>query len=170
MTDEETIEAGSGSIQTRDAAAYHAGASLVLTARTDRHRPWRLLLVGDGIDRLSAGACEELTRILDLFPAVSHLVVQTTSGDCRVSRDFPSGFTAEVDQRLADIFRDNPAVTGIVFPATSSRPDHTATPDDPHWSPEGKASADILAALTHGGIGADEAAGQLVHVHRPNFA
>ena len=70
-------------------------------------RPWQLLMVGDGIDQLNTEAREDLARIFDLFPAVSHLVVQTTAGGCRVSRDFSSGYTDEVDQRLAGIFQGN---------------------------------------------------------------
>ncbi|MEX3557657.1 MAG: hypothetical protein VB124_04510 [Burkholderia sp.] len=124
-------------------------------------RPWQLLMVGEGIDQLNSEAHEALARILDLFPAVSHLLVQTIAGGCRVSRDFPSGYIDEVDQRLAGIFQGNPAVTGITFPKTSTRPGHTATPDDPHWSAEGKASTGILAALTRGEITADEAVAQL---------
>lgn len=37
-----------------------------------------------------------LARILNLFPAVPHLVVQTTAGRAYVARDFPSGYTKEV--------------------------------------------------------------------------
>jgi hypothetical protein len=129
-------------------------------------RPWQLLMVGDGIDQLNTEAREDLARIFDLFPAVSHLVVQTTAGGCRVSRDFSSGYTDEVDQRLAGIFQGNPAVTGITFPETSTRLGHTATRDNPHWSAEGKASADIMAALTRGEIIPDEAAAQLKQLYR----
>ncbi len=37
-----------------------------------------------------------LARILNLFPAVPHLAVQTTAGRAYVARDFPSGYTKEV--------------------------------------------------------------------------
>ena len=60
----------------------------------------------------------------------------------------------------------NPAVTGITFPETSTRLGHTATRDNPHWSAEGKASADIMAALTRGEIIPDEAAAQLKQLYR----
>lgn len=166
MTGKRKTEPTARDTQARDVAGYDAGAIDGPTAGASRRRPWQVLMVGECIDQIDTGASEDLARILDLFPAVSHLVVRTTAGDCQVSRDFPSDYTAEVDERLAAIFRGNPAVTSIAFPATSSRPGHTARPDDPHWSAHGKPSAEILAALTRGEIGPDEATAQLKRLYR----
>lgn len=74
----------------------------------------------------------------------------------RVSRDFPSDYTSRVDQLLANIFERNPAITGITFPAVSGRPEHTATPDDPHWSANGQALEALYEACQRGEITTDE--------------
>ena len=75
-------------------------------------------------------------------------MVQTTAGDVSVTRDFPSDYTAKVDRLLGEIFKINPAVTGIRFLGAESA--HTATPDDPHWSARGKAYASIEEAAARG--------------------
>jgi hypothetical protein len=122
------------------------------------HRPGQLSLVGgDNVQSLDRENLADLARIFDLMPSVGHLVVQTEAGGIQVSRDFPSAYLEEVDQRLAKIFHDNPAVTGITFPATSTRSEHTATLDDPHWSIWGKALAEIGAARARGDLTAEEA-------------
>jgi len=74
-----------------------------------------------------------------------------------VTRDFTSGNAAEVDRMLAGIFGNDQAVTGIAFPATSTKPKHTATPDNPYWSPHGKTLAATDAALAAGEITPQEA-------------
>jgi hypothetical protein len=75
-------------------------------------------------------------------------VVHTVAGRVSVTRDFPSDYTAQVDQHLAEIFKTNSAVTGIEFLGLENP--HTATPDDPYWSPQGKAHASIGSAVARG--------------------
>jgi hypothetical protein len=75
---------------------------------------------------------QALEQILELFTEVGRLVVQTTAGDVSVTRDFPSDYTIQVDRLLADIFKNNRAVTGIKF--LGSENPHTATPDARYWS------------------------------------
>jgi hypothetical protein len=94
-----------------DKGGYEADAVSVLDGMA-RPRPWQLLLTGDGLVDLDAKTIGGLTRILDLFPAVTHLLVQTTAGHAYATRDFSSGYTKEVDQILAGIFQGNAAVTG----------------------------------------------------------
>ncbi len=77
---------------------------------------------------------EQIGRILDLFPGTGGLTVHTADGCLRAARDFHGNAGEEVDGILARLFQDNPAVTGVTFPATATRPAYTATPDDPHWS------------------------------------
>ena len=62
-----------------DKGGYESDAVSVLDGM-NRPRPWQLLLTGDGRVDLDAKTIESLTRILDLFPAVTHLLVQTTAG------------------------------------------------------------------------------------------
>jgi hypothetical protein len=64
------------------------------------------------------------------------LTIRTAGGEgFTVSRDFPSGYFLEVDAILARIFRENPAIAGITFPAQGERPAHTATAAEPFQSP-----------------------------------
>ena len=138
-----------------DKSGYEADAVSMLNGMA-RSRPWQLLLTGDGLVDLDAKTIGGLTRILDLFPAVTHLLVQTTAGHAYATRDFSSGYTKEVDQILAGIFQGNAAVTGVTFPAATDTPAHTATPDAPYW----------MAACTRGEITANEATARLDRLYR----
>ena len=113
-----------------------------------RDRPWQIMLTGLGLAAIDTATRQALEQILELFTEVGGLVVQTTAGDVSVTRDFPSDYTNQVDRLLGEIFKTNPAVTGIRFLGAENA--HTATPDDPHWSVHGKAYADIEAAVAQG--------------------
>lgn len=121
-----------------------------------RDRPWQLLLTGDGsLEQIDATTRRALEQILDLFTEVGGLVVHTVAGRVTVTRDFPSDYTAQVDQHLAEIFKGNPAVTGIEFLGLENP--HTATPDNPYWSATGKEYARIRAAVARGEMTPEEA-------------
>ena len=113
-----------------------------------RDRPWQIMLTGPGLGAIDAETRQALEQILELFTEVGGLVVQTTAGDVSVTRDFPSDYTIQVEQLLKQIFKCNPAVTGIKF--LGSENPHTATSDDPHWSAHGKAYSDIEEAADRG--------------------
>nr|CAD6629840.1 hypothetical protein RKHAN_04093 [Rhizobium sp. Khangiran2] len=124
-----------------------------------RRRPWRLIItsISENIAPLSAETIEALERIFELFPHLGSLTVQTNAGDVQVTRDYPGNYTAEVDRLLEVIFQNDPAISGIIFPATATQPEHRATPDDPHWSASGKEVSAINAALEAGQITGDQA-------------
>ena len=111
-----------------------------LTEIRTRRPPWQLLMVGnaDAPIAFSAETNNALTRIFDLLPHLAGVTIKTTKGDLNVSRDFAGNYVKEVDQLLAGILNSEPEITGIVFPATATRPEHTATVEDPHLLPEGK--------------------------------
>jgi hypothetical protein len=113
------------------------------------------MLTGPGLGAINAATRQELEQILELFTEVGGLVVQTTAGDVSVTRDFPSDYTIQVDRLLGEIFKNNPAVTGIKF--LGSENSHTATPEDPYWSARGKAYASIEEARDAGELTADAA-------------
>ena len=113
-----------------------------------RDRPWQIMLTGAGLMAIDAETRQALEQILELFTEVGGLVVQTTAGEVSVTRDFPSDFVIQVDQLLKEIFKNNPAVTGIRLLGAENA--HTATPDDPHWSAHGKAYAGIEEAAARG--------------------
>lgn len=129
--------------------------------------PWQLLMVGNTQEplRFTADTSNALKRIFDLLPSLGGLTIETTKGDLTVSRDFPSGYMEAVDNLIAAIFENEPEITGIVFPATSTRPEHTATADDPHFLPEGKTIAAITAARKAGEIDSEEALRRLKAIH-----
>lgn len=145
MTEPEVPQQGPGDGQ-------HDPASLAVLGPP--RRPWQVMLAWTGADPPGPGLGEALGRILDLFPGTGYLMVHTASGSIMATRDFHGNYPAEVDGILARLFRDDPGVVGMTFPATPTRPAHTATPDDPHWSPLGKASAGIAAAAAAGRINA----------------
>jgi hypothetical protein len=90
------------------------------------------------------------------------LVVHTAAGKVTVTRDLPSDYTTQVDRLLAEIFKNNAAVTGIEFLGLENP--HTATPDDPYWSPQGKAYASIKEAAAQGEITPEEAIAAYRHL------
>jgi hypothetical protein len=113
------------------------------------------MLIGQGLEQIDAGTRQALECILELFTEVPGLVVHTVAGKLSVTRDFPSDYTAQVDRYLQEIFKNNASVTGIEFLGLEHP--HTATPDDPYWSANGKAYASIEQAAARGEITPEEA-------------
>lgn len=144
---------------------YDAVAIALLGELTPRRRPWQVLLTWTGAAPPGPGLDEELGHILDLFPGTGFLTVHTAEGCLHVTRDFPSNATQEVDDILARLFQANPEVTGVTFPGTATRPAHTATPDDPFWSAQGKAGAAITAALEAGTVTPGQAIEQFKYLY-----
>lgn len=124
-------------------------------SEASRDRPWQILLTGKDIGQIDEATREALGRILELFTNVPGLVVHTTAGGVSVTRDFPSDYTRQVDQLLGEIFHNSPAVAGIEFLGLEKP--HTATPDDPYWSADGKEYARIRAAAERGDMTPQEA-------------
>lgn len=105
-----------------------------LRGRALARPPWQLLMIGMGKDNHAAVSAETkyaLTRLLDYLPGLSGLTLQTGGGDLHVSRDFPSGEMQIIDSLIASVFKNDPRVTGIVFPATDGKAAHVATADKP---------------------------------------
>ena len=97
-------------------------------------RPWNLLMTSQARGALfDARTNNALVRIFDLLPHLTWITVETAAGDVRVSRDMMHEYTDEVDRMLAAVFDAGPEITGIVFPATTTRPEHKATPARPHF-------------------------------------
>ena len=138
----------------------HNGPRDLLNRLTHKRPPWQVMVTGNADTGISADTVAALARILDLMPGVGHLTLQTAGGGgLNVTRDFRSAYLDEVDRKIAAIFAADPQITGIGFPK------HTATPNDPHWSPTGKASAALAAARKAGDITPDEAIQRLKALH-----
>jgi hypothetical protein len=127
-------------------SGYLAEAISVLEGLLPK-RPWRLLATGEGSLALTSRVTRSIEEIFELFPSVSFLTLQTAWGEGMVMRDYPSGYTQRVDRLLTNIFQQNPAITGIIFPAHEGRPAHTATPDHPFWSAEGQTRVQRVRAF-----------------------
>lgn len=110
-------------------------------------RPLRLRATGESSLTLTNGVTRSIEEIFELFPFVSFLTLHTAYGEGIVMRDYHSGYTQQVDRLLADIFQENPAITGITFPAREGQPAHTATPDHPVWSAEGRIRIERVRAF-----------------------
>lgn len=119
---------------------YSAEAISVLKG-LERRRPWSLLATGEAAKALTPSVTKHLERIFELFPSVPFLTVHTADGEGIVSRDYPSGYTQQVNALLANIFEQNSKIIGITLPARDGHPAHTATRIDPFWSPDHKARA-----------------------------
>lgn len=64
-------------------------------------RTWQLVMVGDGLHRITAEAQADMARLLDLDPSISHLTVEVGDDRVHVARDWPSDQYEEAD-RLID--------------------------------------------------------------------
>ena len=118
------------------------------------------MLTANAPDPVSIETRETLARILDLMPGVGHLTLQTADGGVlNVTRDYSGDYLTEVNRRIAAIFSADPQITAIAFPK------HTATPDDPHWSPNEKAMATLAAARQASDITPDEAIRRMKAIH-----
>lgn len=120
---------------------YSAEAISVLEG-LERRRPWSLLATGEAAKALTPSVTKHIERIFELFPSVPFLTVHTADGEGIVSRDYPSGYTQQVNALLASIFERNSEIIGITFPAKDGHLEHTATPEDPFWSADYKARAE----------------------------
>ncbi len=149
---------------------YDAAAIALLKELRPQRRPWQMLLTRTGAAPPGPGLYEDLGAILDLFPGTGFLTVHTAEGCLRATRDFPSNATQEVDDILARLFQANPEVTGVTFPGTATRPAHTATPDDPFWSAQGKTGAAITAALEAGTVTPGQAIEQFKYLYAADAA
>lgn len=130
------------------------GANISVSEAT-QDRPWQLLLTGEGIAQIDAATRQALEGILELFTEIGGLVVHTSAGKVSVTRDFPSDYTIQADRLLGEIFKNNRCVSGIEFLGLENP--HTATPDDPYWSANGKAYAGISQAVARGDMTSEEA-------------
>jgi len=129
---------------------YSAEAISILEG-LERRRPWSLLATGEAAKVLTPSVTTHIERIFELFPSVPFLTVHTADGEGLVLRDYPSGYSQQVNALIANIFEQNSEIIGITFPARDGYPAHTASRIDPFWSPDYKAHAarvrDCVAAI-----------------------
>jgi hypothetical protein len=122
-----------------------------------RERPWQLLLSGRDIGQIDAATRQALgadSRTLHRGRGIGG--ANHRRQGVNVTRDFPSDYTIQVDRLLAEIFKNNAAVvTGIEFLGLENP--HTATPDNPFWSPQDKAYASIAEARARSEITPEDA-------------
>lgn len=64
-------------------------------------RTWQLVMVGDGLHRVTPQAQADMARLLNLDPSISHLTVEVGDDRIHVARDWPSDRLEEAD-RLID--------------------------------------------------------------------
>lgn len=121
-----------------------------------RQRPWSLLVTGDLVP--TAEVLDEVTSVFELNPSIPGLELRADDGRaCFVTREYPSGHTAEVDDALEVIFAEQTEIAEIVVLGQEVRPAHTATRDAPFWHRDGKAIADISDKMEAGEISPGEA-------------
>ncbi len=146
---------------------YAKSAITKLKQASSRRPPWQLAMIGNTAEpvHLSAETVDALTRVFDLLPALGGVTIKTEHGDLSVSRDFSSGHAEAVDALIASVFENDANITGIVFPATSTRPEHMATAENPHFLQSGKEIAAITASHDAGEMSSEEAIRRIKDVY-----
>lgn len=87
--------------------------------RDDTASTWQLVMVGDGLHRITADAQADMARLLDLDPAISHLTVEVGGTSVHVARDWPSDRMEEADRLI-----DRIASSGVSAIVVHPRQDH----------------------------------------------
>lgn len=77
---------------------------------------WQLLMIGEGIDRITPDLQDKLASLLDLLPSTAKITVETDRGSVEVSRDWPSHRIDTVDS-LVDAIAAAPGITGVNIPS-----------------------------------------------------
>lgn len=85
----------------------------------DRTRTWQLVMVGDGLHRITADAQADMARLLDLDPSISHLTLEIGDVSVHVARDWPSDQYEE-----AGCLIDRIAASGVSAIVVYPRQDH----------------------------------------------
>ena len=93
--------------------------------RDDTARTWQLVMVGDGLHRITAEAQADMARLLDLDPAISHLTIEVGETSVHVTRDWPSGRMEEADQLIDRIVSSG--VSAIVVHDSNGKPPRRVT-------------------------------------------
>ena len=89
-------------------------------------RTWQLVMVGDGLHRITADAQADMARLLDLDPAISHLTVEVGGTSVHVARDWPSDRMEEAD-RLIDRITSSGVSAIVVHPRQDHPPRRVTT-------------------------------------------
>jgi len=91
-------------------------------------RTWQLAMFGHGLEHVSAEVRDDMARLLDLLPSITHLEVEVGDDRIHVSRDWPSDRLEEADRLLGRIAGSG-SITAIVMPATGDVPPRRVTHD-----------------------------------------
>lgn len=89
-------------------------------SRDDTARTWQLVMVGDGLHRITTEAQADMARLLDLDPAISHLTVEIGGTSVHVARDWPSGRIEEANHLIDRIVSSG--VSAIVVHDSNGKP------------------------------------------------
>jgi len=95
--------------------------------RDDTARTWQLVMVGDGLHRITADVQADMARLLDLDPAISHLTVEIDGTSVHVARDWPSDRMEEADRLIGGIASSG--VSAIVIHPRQDHPPRRVTAD-----------------------------------------
>ncbi|OMJ30553.1 hypothetical protein BSZ14_18235 [Sphingomonas sp. Sph1(2015)] len=88
-------------------------------------RTWQLVMVGDGLHRVTAEAQADMARLLDLDPSISHLTVEVGDDRVHVARDWPSDRMEEADRLIDRIVASG--VAAIVVHDGNGKPPRRVT-------------------------------------------
>lgn len=88
-------------------------------------RTWQLVMVGNGLHRITAEAQANMARLFDLDPSISHLTVEVGDDRIHVARDWPSDRMEEADRLIDRITASG--VSAIVVHPRQGHPSQRVT-------------------------------------------
>jgi len=84
-------------------------------------RTWQLGMFGYGLKHVTSDACNDMARLLDLMPSVTHLTIEVGDDRIHVTRDWSSDRMEEAE-RLIDRIARSGGITAVVVPETGDDP------------------------------------------------
>lgn len=93
--------------------------------RDDRAHTWQLVMIGNGLHRITPQAQADMVRLLDLDPSISHLTVEIGSESIHVARDWSSDRLEEADRLIDRIAASG--VSAIVIHDRKGKPTRRVT-------------------------------------------
>jgi hypothetical protein len=120
--------------------------------------PWQMKCQRLFLPQDVSGVVAQVENIFEAWDELPSLTVHFDSGvNTEVCREVVDDAWETIDGSLHTIFRENPSVIGVTFPAFDGQKEHTATRAQPTAFPLDLPSANIVERLERGEIDVEQA-------------